>query len=378
MAWRSPLGELSFVAWGCERERVARGSEAGQGLRSWYSSLFELETRPAGIPRVVGGLPFSSGGAEGPWDAARLWCPSALVVRRKNESIQCIGDVPERAAPSPEGGSRRLDDDALWVPEPSPERYEEHVLNAVTAIRGGQLAKVVLARSTTLRAPSGVFSAAATARAMSASFPAATVYAVALPSGDVLCGATPELIATVSDGVLRTQAVAGTGRSAALLESSKDRHEHQLVVADIVTTLGAAGVDVVHPSTPELVQSGDMLHLVTPIEGRLPRGLGVLDIVTLLHPTAALCGAPRAEAMRWITAHEELDRGWYGGPLGWVDGAGNGTFVVALRCAELAADRRHVRCFAGAGIVNDSEPPLERRETELKMAAAASCLEVMP
>jgi salicylate biosynthesis isochorismate synthase len=197
---------------------------------------------------------------------------------------------------------------------------------------------------------------------------------VALPGGEVLCGATPELIAHVRDGVLRTQAVAGTGASDALLRSEKDRHEHELVVADIVDALERIGIVAEAAAEPNVVPSGDIAHLVTPIEARLPHGIGVLDVVAQLHPTAALCGTPRGPARTWIRDHEGFDRGWYGGPIGWADDHGNGTFVVALRCALFSADRRLVRCFGGAGIVAGSDPRLEGEETAAKMRAAQRCI----
>lgn len=246
----------------------------------------------------------------------------------------------------------------------------------MTAIREGALEKVVLARTLVATLDEGQISVAATARALCDAFPDATVYVVTLPNGDVLCGATPELIANVRDGVLRTQAVAGTGTSEALLRSDKDRHEHHLVVTDIVTSLEQLGLAPRVAQIPNVVPSGDIAHLVTPIEAELPTGLGVLDVVEQLHPTAALCGTPRDRARAWIAEHEGFDRGWYGGPIGWADDHGNGTFVVALRCALIAANRQEVRCFGGAGIVAGSDPRLEGDETAAKMRAARQCLRV--
>lgn len=375
MAWRSPLGELAFVAWGGRRGAEERGEGAVARLRDWYSSECEHAPPPASIPLVVGGLPFSPRGDGGAWSAARLWRPDTLLVQRGGHQCQVFGEPPVLDGTS-EKAATEVHDRLARLPSADSSRYVGDVHDAVMAIRRGELEKVVLARSVDMRPEGGRLSVAATAREMCRAFPTATVYAVALPNGEVLCGATPELIATVEDGVLRTQAVAGTGQSAALFDSEKDRHEHQLVVSDILDTLAAAGVAMRHAATPEVVASGDLVHLVTPIEGRLPDGMGVLDVVALLHPTAALCGTPRSSAMRWIRDHEKLDRGWYGGPIGWADAHGNGTFAVALRCALVAADGRHVRCFGGAGIVNSSNAELEHEETAAKMRAAEGCLRV--
>ncbi|HEX5632062.1 MAG TPA: isochorismate synthase, partial [Gemmatimonadales bacterium] len=248
------------------------------------------------------------------------------------------------------------------------------VHDAVTDIRAGHLEKVVLARSLGATLASGRVSVAATARALAEAHPHATVYAVALPGGEALCGATPEVLARVSGGVLHTQAVAGTGAPDRLLHSDKDRHEHQVVVDDITATLAQAGIDAGAASSPRVERYGELAHLVTPIEAQLPPGMGVLDVVALLHPTAALCGAPRHRARAWLRKHEPIERGWYGGPLGWADSRGDGAFVVALRCARFSADRRTVTCYGGAGIVAASRPEDERAETAAKMRAVKEAL----
>jgi menaquinone-specific isochorismate synthase len=94
-------------------------------------------------------------------------------------------------------------------------------------------------------------------------------------------------------------------------------------------------------------------------------GHGLLDVAARLHPSPAVCGAPRAEASRWLAAHEGLERGWYAGGVGWLDAAGGGELFVPLRCALLRGARAEL--FAGAGIVAGSTPALEQRETRMKL-----------
>ncbi len=115
-----------------------------------------------------------------------------------------------------------------------------------------------------------------------------------------------------------------------------------------------------------------MLHLHTPVVGELARPVHVLDLVEALHPTPAVGGLPRAEALAWIAAREGGDRGWYAGPVGWFDGHGDGEFAVAIRSALLAGDR--ARIYAGAGVVADSNAEAELAETELKQRAMLSAL----
>ena len=93
----------------------------------------------------------------------------------------------------------------------------------------------------------------------------------------------------------------------------------------------------------------------------------MLRLVERLHPTPAVGGAPSEAALAWLERHEGLERGWYAGPVGWVDATGDGEFAVALRCALLRG--REARLFAGAGIVEGSEPEPELYETRLKFRA---------
>ncbi len=366
MAWRSPGGGDSFVAWGSS-EQVTHGRSSQPSAES--------------VPWIVGGFPFALPSdpevAEWAWGQSRLWRPKSAVRRRDHESVQMFGAASEARHDLPDDGQGAAPTSLDWRPEPSRCAYEASVREAVSAIADGALQKVVLARSVLARTERGQhLSVAHTARAMAMAYPNATTYVVAMPNGEVLCGATPETIAHVENGILRTQAVAGTGTTGALLHSAKDRHEHDLVVTDITEALGSIGLDVSAAATPRVVATGDFAHLVTPIQARLPQGMGVLEVVACLHPTAALCGTPRPVARGWIREHEEIDRGWYGGPIGWADAEGNGTFAVALRCALFAADRRSVRCFGGAGIVARSDAALEHEETAAKMRAAQRCVRV--
>ncbi|RYE90263.1 MAG: hypothetical protein EOO75_10455 [Myxococcales bacterium] len=127
---------------------------------------------------------------------------------------------------------------------------------------------------------------------------------------------------------------------------------------------------------PGLRRLRHLLHLVTPIEGRTTGGRHVLELVEALHPTPAVGGLPRAEASAWLVAHEGLDRGWYAGPVGWFDAAGQGSFAVALRSALRRGDE--ARVFVGAGVVRGSTPASERRETDVKARAMLAALGVTP
>jgi isochorismate synthase EntC len=110
------------------------------------------------------------------------------------------------------------------------------------------------------------------------------------------------------------------------------------------------------------------------VAGRLSQPApSALELVTALHPTPAVSGWPCALATEWIEAHEGFDRGRYGGTVGWVDRAGNGTWAVTIRGAEVAGTR--ARVIAGNGIVADSDPATELAETEAKLAAMLGALQ---
>jgi len=196
-------------------------------------------------------------------------------------------------------------------------------------------------------------------------------------------GATPESLVRVAGGSLCTAAIAGSaprGSTPAhdqelarrLLESAKERREHAFVVDAIRSELAPICEDLVVAPGPELMRLENVQHLVTHVRGRCRDGSGVLELAARLHPSPAVAGQPRAEAMRAIAEIERLDRGWYAGPIGWCDAAGDGEMAVAIRSALLRGNE--ARLYAGAGLVAGSEPAAELQETRLKMQPMLSGL----
>jgi len=126
---------------------------------------------------------------------------------------------------------------------------------------------------------------------------------------------------------------------------------------------------------PEVVAVANVQHLGTRIEGKLSMPLPhVVQLMQTLSPTPALGGHPRAAALALLAQHEGLARGRYGGSVGWCDRHGNGTWAVTIRCAELSADRRVARLFAGGGIVAQSDPQAELAETQAKFQAMLAAI----
>jgi isochorismate synthase EntC len=148
------------------------------------------------------------------------------------------------------------------------------------------------------------------------------------------------------------------------------------VVEAIVDALGPLCTHLDVPSNPDLVHLHNVSHLGTSISGTLSGGSSgpatVLELVATLHPTPAVGGVPRREALRTIAELEPSGRAHYAGPVGWMDGQGDGRWVVGIRAASVAG--RHARLVAGVGIVERSDPASELRETNWKFTAVFDAL----
>lgn len=264
------------------------------------------------------------------------------------------------------------------TPVPAPGDYTSAVTNAVAAIALGQITKVVLGRSVVLDFP-GAPDIAVTTRRLQVEEPACTVFTHPVPGG-VFLGASPELLVSRRGRAVSSHPMAGTtdldgGRADALLASPKDRWEHQLVVDEIVRALADSGVDVEAPPGPDLMRLHSVAHLVTRIEGQVPAKAtppSVLALLAALHPTPAVGGVPRDQALEIIEMLETAPRGLWAGPVGWVDGRGDGDWVIGIRSATVTG--RRAVLWAGAGIVADSVPADELTETTIKLVPVLQAL----
>lgn len=251
--------------------------------------------------------------------------------------------------------------------------WKELVGHAVSSIRQGAYAKIVLAREAEVT--NTAFDLAQTLQNLRQSYANACVFA--FQRGEqAFIGATPERLVHARDGKLHTVALAGSAPRGAnaeedrrlgceLLRSPKNRGEHEIVIAMLRDSLAHLCSRVWVADTPELLRLKNIQHLQTAIVGELLPGRALLEALHTLHPTPAVGGSPTEVALSFIREHENLDRGWYAGPLGWIDLQGNGEFVVALRSALL--EKRRATLFAGCGIVKDSDPEAEYAESCLKL-----------
>ena len=257
--------------------------------------------------------------------------------------------------------------------------WTEMVATMTDMIQHSAFEKVVLARDiqADLYDAGEAFDIGATLLRLRESYPTAYIFAV--QRGErFFVGATPERLARVRDGQIHTMALAGSAPrgeteaedeqlGAELLRSQKNNSEHAIVVAMVREALKKHCASVyVHP-VPQLLKLKNVQHLKTPITGELIPGRCILDVIADLHPTPAVGGFPREAALEAIRAIEKLDRGWYAGPLGWINASGEGEFAVALRSGLIDGTRAVL--FAGCGIVADSDPQAEYTESCLKFEA---------
>ncbi|MEO0541711.1 MAG: isochorismate synthase [Cyanobacteria bacterium P01_A01_bin.105] len=260
--------------------------------------------------------------------------------------------------------------------------FRRTVRSALKVIDQKSLRKVVLADA--MEVLSVVpFQVAASLRSLAQQYPDCHVFSFSNGSGQTFLGASPELLLSIRQGQLVTDALAGSaprGQDAIqdrqlgqqLLASPKERDEHQIVLDFIVRQLRSLGLCPNYPTQPTLKQLANIQHLHTPIEATIPNDLEALTILAQLHPTPAVAGLPRAVACDLIHQLESFDRDLYAAPLGWVDASGDSTFIVGIRSALLSG--RNARLYGGAGIVAGSDPDKELAEIRLKLQAMLSSL----
>lgn len=316
---------------------------------------------------IVGAIPFAA------TDTDYLFQPSR------------VGKMPgsKQASEVASAGSR-------WLisAKPSANEYAENVSRCVAALAdnpcGQRVTKAVLSRSLELQTDAPIALAQVIQRLRRDS--SVTVFRAPLPSAKAkaLIGATPELLLSKKADLAISHPLAGSARRSTdpsqdrqaardLMSSEKDQREHRIVTEMILDTLSPYCHDVSAPEGTTIRSTASMHHLGTRIVGRLKdRQTPVAHLLSLLHPTPAVCGLPRLEAAELISQLEGYERGFYAGAVGWINDQQDGEWYVSIRCAEIAD--RQARVFAGAGIVPGSDPIKETEETSAKFTAMLTAL----
>jgi menaquinone-specific isochorismate synthase len=257
---------------------------------------------------------------------------------------------------------------------PGWEGWRRNIERALAAFSEGCLEKVVLARRTEFVFAEGV-DAALVSESLKGATPGCFHFYVEPEEGAAFVSASPERLFRRAGRAIESEAVAGTrprGASEAddaelrdeLLRSEKDKAEHEHVRVGIGETLGPLCDELEVEEGVSEMKLARRRHLISNVRGTLREGVTDADVLRALHPTPAVGGYPRGEALEEIRALEPFDRGWYAGPVGWI-GAGGAEFAVGIRSGLVRGNR--LTLFSGAGIVAGSVPESEWAEIEQKI-----------
>lgn len=406
--WEQPDRDLRLAAIGRVREVTSRGPDRFVEVAADCAHLSgEAVLRGEGGftsgPVWTGGFAFHDGATEAGPGADPSWSsfdPAAMILPelalQSSAAGTCltvnliagpgaddealIGTAMARVAGLVEAELPMIDPHPTRPPEiesvRSPEAYERSVAAAVERIRAGEIEKVVLAREVVVRAGSA-HDPAAIFGALRIEFPSCFNFCVGTGEATFI-GASPELLVRCAGRGVATVGLAGSTRRSSdpavddhlaqqLLSSRKDRGEQAVVVRRIVKSLSKLSVWVEAAEEPEIIKVANIQHLGTPVYAQLAQPRTAIELAGLLHPTPAVGGEPWKKARQVMAEVEQMDRGWYAGPVGWMDGSGDGEFCVALRSALIRDREAHL--YAGVGVVADSDPAAELAETEIKLGA---------
>src|SRR5699024_4770641 len=404
--WTNNSQDFFMVGIGCAHAITAEKRRFEQTHKQWKNVLAQAWVHnPYDVPgtglAALGGMAFDP---EKP--ATRLWkhfktsqfiIPEFVLIKYEEKCYMTIHayvgrhDSAQKLADYLSKTVRRLlahaqiperDVAVVKKRENAPEKWKETVRKATEIMKKGTIKKIVLARELRLQL-SDETEIARILQKLLKTQPNSYVFAF-VHGNDCFLGATPERLVKVEKQSLLSTCLAGTaprGRTKEedaaikreLLNDPKNREEHDFVVRMIRQAIEETCHDITIPDTPVVYPFKNLQHLYTPVTATLNANQSVLDVVERLHPTPALGGVPRAEALAFIREHEVLDRGWYGAPIGWMDDKQNAELAVAIRSGLIHGDEAWL--FAGCWVVADSDPEAEYDETRIKFLPMLSVLE---
>lgn len=406
--WGEPSRGNYFASWGSTETLRPRGASRISDLCSQASALFRrIEPffyggRGPGA-QLVGGLAFAEGGSGGSWrgfgdgrfvlprwelrvQSGRAWLCLNVDFGKETNEVAALEEYDAlcEALHNPPALSQ-VHDSAMERARHMPvEAWCQLVEAAKKAIDAADLHKVVLARRSVVET-TRTLDAQKVLLNLERTFPGCFLFSfegdsesVATTDRMYFVGASPERLVSLQGHDFYADALAGSVDPARpdaegwLRDSEKDRQEHAFVVDEIVERVRLLCTELDVPAEPTLKRLRNIVHLHTPIRGHLRSRLHVLELLSILHPTPAVCGVPVDRARAWIEQNERMGRGWYAGPVGWFDESGQGEFAVALRSGLIGS--RRAELFAGGGIVRDSDPMSEYDETSAKLNAMLCAL----
>ena len=374
-------GGDGLIGFGIYKRHVVTGANRFAEARKWWrSEISALDIHNNLHGTGTGPVLFTSFSFD-PAEESVLVIPQVVVGQRNGKSwITWIGAAPQ---PALRRSPATRDELTLNWSGSNGDVWQDRVARAVEKIKTGQLEKVVLARFATANTDAPIQTRNLLS-ALAADYPATWVY-----SNSGLIGATPELLVRLSKSLVTSRILAGTIRktgdderdlalAGSLARSSKDLEEHEYAVRSVADALTPLCSSMNVPESPFVLHLSNVMHLATDVTGVLSDSSSpadIFDLVSRLHPTAAVCGTPTDIAKRTIDEIEGISRGRYAGPIGWIDAKGDGELGIALRCGQLSNDAKSIRIYAGCGIVAGSDPEREYAESQAKLLPMRSALE---
>ncbi len=374
-------GSDGFIAFGSYKTHRVSGRKRFADASTWWKnelSQLEIKNNVHGVG--TGPILFASF-AFAEEEPSVLTIPEIVVAQKNGKSwITWIGNG------QPELVSQIINQVGLnltWSQGAlSDEEWRSAVNASVTKIKEGELEKVVLARDLIAHADKEI-NPAALIQSLETEYPSTWLFLV-----DNLIGATPELLVRLSKSLVTSRVLAGTIRrtgdeerdfalAGSLAKSSKDLEEHEYAVRSVAEALEPFASSTNVPDAPFVLHLPNVMHLATDVTGVINDSATKVDIfklISALHPSAAVCGTPTEVARDVITELESMNRARYAGPVGWIDAHGDGEMGIALRCGQIAEDRRSIRLFAGCGIVAGSSAEQELAESQAKLLPMRSAL----
>jgi menaquinone-specific isochorismate synthase len=402
MFWHDPVHQVTHAGLGLAWSAQASGDNRFATIRMaaerlFAGALFDRDAPDFTAPRVFGGFAFSDQHvAAGVWSAFPAACfmlPEIQLSAAGEQTWLTLNRIAhtdsdiDRFWNTLDTEFDRLEEllsstlskgempmlNMLRFPL-SEDNWSAMIARATGEMRAGRLVKVVLARTSEAVFDRPVDPLRALGR-LERHYPDTYRFLIEPTAGQAFFGATPELLIRTTGQKLWTAAVAGSRRRGLtptedaalereLMGSDKERHEHQIVVSMLRERLTPLTESIRMPDTPSVIKLSNIQHLYTPVSAVLSHSTSIFDLVEQLHPTPALGGSPREAALSLIDQLEEIGRGWYAAPVGWVSAHGDGLFSVAIRSAVSKGSR--ARLYAGAGIVADSAADKEWDETAVK------------
>jgi menaquinone-specific isochorismate synthase len=403
--WSDPTGEFHLVGLGTCHTFEPNFSKRFRSVeKEWNellkSSIIDAPNNESGTgPTLIGGFSFDP-----LKDKTELWrcfpdtrmtLPTFMLTVKKEKTWLTINTLlNEEDDPSTitnqliEEQELLLKNKDIALPEPLsfyieeivPQEWMHTVEETAQQIQQGLIEKLVLAREVRVHAEQ-LLSVESILYRLYQQQPQSYLFAFE-SKNDCFLGASPERLVKREGDLFLSTCLAGSIRrgttpeediylGAELLNDEKNRHEHQLVVNMIKEAMTAVCEDVYAPTEPVLYKVRDIQHLYTPVTAKA-ENRSLLKVVEQLHPTPALGGYPQKEAVKKLREIERLDRGWYAGPVGWIDYREDGEFAVAIRSGLLQG--KEASLFAGCGIVGDSDPLSEYKETQIKLKPMLSAL----